>query len=736
MLKDFKPRLYQQTIFANALNHNTLVVLPTGMGKTAIAVLLAIARLRSYPKSKILFLAPTRPLVQQHKDSFQDMTSWEDKDLAIFTGQVKPDLRKQLWVDSTIIFSTPQGMENDIINKNIDLSTVSLLIFDEAHKAVGDYAYNFIAQQYSKQAKYPRVMGLTASPGSDVPTIHEVMKNLHIEKIEVRTEDDPDVKEYIQEVDIEWVLVELPENYKKVRNHLSDCYVSKLKKIKEFGLLKGDVYTYSKTSILTLQSEIQKSIAKGEKDYDLLKAMSLVAEAMKVQHALELAETQGASALYEYIQKLEDQARTTKVKAVKNLVQDLNFRSAKILTETLVEKGYEHPKLYKLVDVVKKALHNSSDAKIIIFNQYRDQAEVIHKKLDEEGISSKIFVGQQKRKNTGLSQKKQKEVLDGFRQGEFSCLVATSVAEEGLDIPKVDMVLFYEPIPSAIRTIQRRGRTGRLEKGKVVVLLTKGTRDEGYRWAAHYKEKRMFKTLKGLRHSLHTLEEQSDKRQTLNSYISKEGSGVVVKIITDYREKNSALLTVLMSKGVDVQMQKLDVGDYLLSKRVCVEIKKIPDFVDSIIDGRLLSQIRDLRQYEVPIVILEGTQDIYSQRRIHPNAINGMLSTILLSYGISIVQTKNSKETAELLFALAKQEQNPDSTWQFHQAKPLTLKEQQEFIVSSLPGIGVALAKPLLKQFKSVKGIIMASEEELQQVALIGPVKARRIRTVLDQLYS
>ena len=115
--------------------------------------------------------------------------------------------RKKQWKEKQIIFSTPQGLENDIITNRIDLSEVSLLGVDESHRAVGDYAYVFLAKQYTKKAKFPRILGLTASPGSDMEKIKEVCNNLFIEDIEVRSTEDEDVKPYVKEIDIKWVIL-------------------------------------------------------------------------------------------------------------------------------------------------------------------------------------------------------------------------------------------------------------------------------------------------------------------------------------------------------------------------------------------------------------------------------------------------------------------------------------------------------------------------------------------------
>jgi len=722
MLKNLIPRLYQETILNTCVTKNTLVVLPTGMGKTTIALMLVSQRLKNFPNSKILFLAPTKPLVEQHKSFFEEHL--EGKNLVVFTGEVSPEKRVELWKNADIIFSTPQGLENDLVSDKLNLENVSLIIFDEAHRATGEYSYVFIAKQYEKKAKYPRILALTASPGSKKEEIEVICKNLFIEAIEIRTENDPDVRPYIQEVDINWVNIELPESMKKIKFFLDNCFRSKIKGLN----LKGNKLL-SKKDLLMAQFELQKQLSKGV-DYEAMKSISLIAEAIKVQHALELLETQSINSLYLYFEKIYSEALTTKTKAIKNLNQDANFKSAYILTKELYENNIEHPKIEELKRILKKEINEN--LKAIIFTQFRDSASKIFEELSSIGIKSKLFVGQAKKKDTGLSQKEQKRIIEEFKKNEFNVLIATSVAEEGLDIPKVDLVIFYEPIPSAIRHIQRKGRTGRLLKGKVIILVTKNTRDEAYRWSSFNKEKKMYQNLREIKNNPLFKKEKMEK---LDNFISERE----VHVFVDYREKASGIIKELLELGVKVNMQKLDVGDYVVSNRCGIEIKKVPDFVDSIIDGRLLQQIRDLKNnFERPLLIIEGEEDIYSMRNIHANAIRGMLSTIAISYGIPLLQTKNFKETARLIEIIAKREQE-ETTPYFNphgEKKPLTLKEQQEYIISAFPNIGITLAKPLLQKFKTIKNFCNASEQELKEVDLIGPKKAKAIKDILDIEYK
>jgi len=737
MIKNFEPRLYQQTIFSNCTGKNTLVVLPTGMGKTNIFLMLAAHRLKLYPTSKILFIGPTRPLIDQYLMVFKEHFEIPEDKMAVFTGYVNPGKRAELWKTARIIFSTPQGLENDVISNRISLEDVSLLGVDEAHRAVGDYAYVWLAQQYVKRAKYPRILALTASPGSDVEKIEEVCKNLGIEQIEVRTDEDPDVKQYIQDIKIDWVKVTLPPVFKDIQKYLDLFVKERMEKLKKWGILhrKGYQLKYvNKTELLKLQAQLRGRAASGERDFVVWNAISLLAEIMKIQHAVELLETQGIVALHKYFEKLQKDGISGKTKAIKNLVKDINYRSALIKTENLFEENIQHPKLVELQKIVSGEFKDGNGIKIIVFNQYRDNALDISNELNNiPGVKSQLFVGQTKKEDSGLSQKEQKEVLDKFRSGEFNVLVATSVGEEGLDVPKVPLVIFYEPIPSAIRTIQRRGRTGRHEAGRVIVLMALETRDVGYKWSAHHKEKRMYRTLDKIKRKLGI---KFSSPSTLEKYIPPSED---IKIIIDHREKGSAVIKELIELGAKIHLEKIDNADYLLSSRVGVEFKTSEDFVNSIIDGRLLQQIKELKKgFERPLVLVEGEQDIYSIRNVHPNSIRGMLATIAVSYGVPVFFSKNSKESAAFLKIIAKREQEEEgSDFSLHSAKrEMTLKDWQEYIIAALPGVGSTLAKPLLREFKSVKNVVNSSVEELQKVSKVGPIKAKKIKEIVDGEYK
>ncbi|MEM4703174.1 MAG: DEAD/DEAH box helicase [Candidatus Pacearchaeota archaeon] len=511
-----QPRAYQLAIFETAKKKNTLVVLPTGLGKTLIALLLAQERLKLFPSSKVLFLAPTRPLAEQHfhyfKKNFQEA---ENIEMHLFTGRINAKKRAEIWQKAQIVFSTPQCIHNDLKNNLIDLKQVSLLIEDEAHRCLKNYGYTYVAQKYLEQAKNPRLLGLTASPSHEKSKIKEICKNLGIEALEIRTRESEDVKPYLQKLIYEIVKVEFPEELQEVKILLKKIYDKKIQELENRKLLFTKA---TKKALLELQSKLRNMIISGEKHFNVLKGVSVCAQAIKLQHALELLETQTLETLFNYLQDLYEQAREKKSKAVMQIVNTKEFQDTYLITSKLYEQGFEHPKLSKLKEVIIKEVKNKPNLKALIFSQYRDSVAKINDELTKQGIKSKIFIGQANRRLNGLSQKEQQLILWEFKEGKMNVLVSTSIGEEGLDIPEVDLVILYEPIPSAIRQIQRRGRTARLKPGKLVILMTKGTRDESYHWAAFHKEKKMYGILQDIKNHFEK-KEKNKKQKDLKEFV-------------------------------------------------------------------------------------------------------------------------------------------------------------------------------------------------------------------------
>ena len=438
------------------------------------------------------------------------------------------------------------------------------------------------------------------------------------------------------------------------------------------------------------------------------------------------------------------------------MMADDNFGRAVKLAKQAEKYGWEHPKLREITKILKQELgddgqtklkttrfDDKSDegaSKIIVFTQYRDTLEMIHQKLEKEGIKSAKFFGQaSKDGEKGLTQKQQKAIIKSFRMGEYDVLLSTSVAEEGIDIPAVDLVVLYEPVPSEVRMIQRRGRTGRKRTGRVKVLITEGTRDEAYYWSSIRKEDHMKNQLIDPA-VLEELNASAVERMENQKHIKviekpKEENDFPI-VYADSREGNSKVIRHLTEMEIDVKVRSMAVADYQVSDEVAIERKTAKDFVDSIVDKRLFKQAKELsEEFKHPIMILEG-DDLYAGF-IHPNAIRGTMASIAIDFGISILPTRNAQDTAAMIKRIAIREQNGERTpIQIRtDKKPLSLLEQQLFIVESLPNIGPVNAKNLLKHFGSVSKVFNASENELQEVEGIGKKTAKDIRKVIDSKY-
>ncbi|KTG07991.1 Hef nuclease [Haloprofundus marisrubri] len=637
-------RLYQIQLAGRSRDGHTLVCLPTGLGKTTVSLLVTAERL-SEVGGKSLLLAPTKPLVQQHADFYREALSIPDDDIVVFTGDVRPDDRAALWDDAQIVIATPQVVENDLVGGRVSLADVTHLTFDECHRGTGDYAYVYIAERYHQDAENPLVTGMSASPGGDKEDILTVCENLGLVDVTVMTEDDADVAEYTYDTEVEWERISLPDDILTIRNALNEVIKDRLSKLKSLGVTRATSPDISQKQLNGIRAELQKMIHADNGDG--YKGMSVHAEVMKLRRAVELVETQSVESVRRYFERQRNAARSSGAsKASQRLVAEPKVREAMRLAESFDEL---HPKFSKTRILLAETLGLGGGERVIVFTESRDTAEALTEFLSGS-FDARRFVGQgDKEGSDGMTQKEQQETLDAFRAGEFEVLVSTSVAEEGLDVPEVDLVLFYEPVPTAIRSIQRKGRTGRQTEGRVVVLMAEDTRDEAYFWISRRKESQMEDELKKLKGVADEVEDElDDSQQSLDAFEGSAGGsdgpsarekrmqpgladfsesseedtadeatdsgaadeddeadetdaaesdGVVaaadssddedlVEIVADQRELDSTIARDLSTReGIRTRLETLAVGDYVLSDRVAVERKSVSDFLDTLTGG-------------------------------------------------------------------------------------------------------------------------------------------------------
>jgi len=495
-LINFNPREYQSSILETCKNNNTLVVLPTGTGKTAIALLLGIERLNKFQDSKILLLSPTKPLCQQHFNTFKKHT--DINELLLLTGLINAEKRKEIWQNSKVIIATPQTIQKDLENKRINLDNFSLIVIDEAHRSRENFANTHVARYYFEQALNPRLIALTASPGGTLEKIKEIMKNLSLEAVEIRTEMDKDVLPYVQKKEVEWINVELQKELLNLHSLIKKVYLERAKELRNLGITKP-VNLISKKDLLNLQFQLRKTIYENKSSFY---GLSLVAQLMKIDYALELLEIQSLSSLDKYFEKLKNDES----KAAKNLLKLKDINEIINLTKNLINNKVEHPKFAKLLEIVNEEINLNKNVKIIIFANYRDTVDNILNLLKSNNVKVVKLIGQK----SGLTQKQQIMTVKTFEESNDNILICTSIGEEGLDIKGVNLAIFYEAVPSEIRKIQRAGRVARLQTGKIIFLITKNTRDEAYFWSGYQKEKKMKKTLYSL------------KERNINDFLKEE----------------------------------------------------------------------------------------------------------------------------------------------------------------------------------------------------------------------
>ncbi|MFY9717170.1 MAG: DEAD/DEAH box helicase [Thermoplasmata archaeon] len=480
------------------LSSNLLVVLPTGLGKTVIAALIAAEVLRR-SDGKVLVLAPTRPLVQQHAESFARWLT--PRSTARFTGTVKRPTREGQWETAEIVFATPEIVQNDLTAGRYRLNEVALVVFDEAHHAVGKYVYVPIAARYrSERPPDGRVLGLTASPGGKDERVEEVVAALGVDRIEARSREDEGVQEYVQAVDVDYRWVDLSPSAERIRALLSAATQTTARKLQKMGFLrKKPIASLSVKDLIALRAEIFARPGPMVRRFGPLFHQLVL---LHLHHALERLETQGISPFLQYTERVAAKEKPSRGDGA--FLKLPEVAEARAIAETLlrITKESSHPKLDALVDLVRETLARPSDhpPRILVFAQYRDTIQTIQSMLELQGWTVGRFVGQatRDRDDPGMNQKEQAQVLGGFRAGRFPILVASSVAEEGLDVPDVDLVVFFESVPSEIRAIQRRGRTGRTSLGRVTVLLTRETREVQYQAAEVRREKSMHRIVRRL----------------------------------------------------------------------------------------------------------------------------------------------------------------------------------------------------------------------------------------------
>lgn len=485
-------RDYQYSIVKNSLFNNTLVALPTGLGKTFIAATVMLNFYRWTRSAKIVFVAPTKPLVAQQVDACYNIAGIPRSETTLLTGDIAPALRVDEWGARRVFFMTPQTLLNDLSHGYADPKTIGLLVIDEAHRAVGEYAYAKVTKLIRRFSKSFRVLALTATPGSKVETVQEVIDNLGISHCEIRTEESIDIRQYVHQRNIDPMILDPSDEM----NLVSELFTEALKPLVD-KLSSQNIYYGRNPMALTayglMQAQKEWFASRGQHANQGIQFMmrAIFSVLTGLAHSIKLLNFHGIKPFYDNLVDFRSEQEDKGEKGSKykrQLIEHPSFRDMmdKIAMWLRTDGFVGHPKLTALADCVLNHFMDKGEAsgtRVIVFSEYRDSAEDIVRMFNKHRplIKASVFVGQADgKRGEGMKQAQQIATIDRFKRGEFNVLVATSIGEEGLDIGQVDLIVCYDASASPIRMLQRMGRTGRKRAGNIILLLMRGKEEDQF----------------------------------------------------------------------------------------------------------------------------------------------------------------------------------------------------------------------------------------------------------------
>ncbi|PVG04747.1 P-loop containing nucleoside triphosphate hydrolase protein [Serendipita vermifera] len=491
-------RDYQYNIVQHSLFENCLVAIPTGVGKTFIAGCVMLNYYRWFPEGKIIFVAPTKPLVAQQIEACHHSCGIPGTDAIELTGQIPREMRAIHWRNKRVFYMTPQTLVNDLATSTCDPTSIALLVVDEAHKGTGDYAYAQIVRFMMAVNPFFRILALTATPASKPEAVQAIVDSLHISHIEIRNEGSMDVQPYMRKKVTSHHVIEIEGELKKILDPFIKLIETHMRPLVNAGILWPVAPHKLKDFICTSKMRDLEPAQKWA--YGSLSTMGKLARALT--YFLEYSVTMGYRALKEVTEGGKQQAKKpTLSKGDSKVSKDPNYiatiQEMERQRDILRNRFPAHPKMDKLRTIaiqhfaraeLEEEGKNTSDSgssstKMIVFCTFRDCIEEIVEILNEQNpmIRAHRFIGQgTNARGKGVSQKEQIEIIKRFKEGEYNVLVSTSIGEEGLDIGEVDVIVCYDVSSAAIRLIQRIGRTGRKKDGRVEALVTKDREENNW----------------------------------------------------------------------------------------------------------------------------------------------------------------------------------------------------------------------------------------------------------------
>ncbi|KAL6715802.1 3'-5' DNA helicase [Lecanora helva] len=511
-------RDYQYSIVARGLYHNMLVALPTGLGKTFIAATIMLNWFRWTMDAQIVFVAPTKPLVSQQVKACFDIAGIPRSTTTVLTGSIPPGLRAEEWQTKRVFFMTPQTIINDLKTGICDPKKLVLLVVDEAHRATGGYAYVEVVKFLRRFNSSFRVLALTATPGSSVESVQEVIDGLGISRVEIRTEESLDIRQYVHPRKIDTILFENTDEMAMIMDLFSRALQPVLDKLNGMNAYWArDPMTLTPFGCNQARQRWMSSDAGSKASWGIKGMVNTIFSLLaSLAHGIELLKFHGIGPFYHKVLAFRDEVYASGKKGGRYATQISESEPFQTLMSRVqlwinAPDFIGHPKLEYLQSVVMnhfldagegREASDPASTKIMVFAHYRDSAEEIARVLSRNDpmVRPHVFVGQATSKGSeGMDQKKQLDIIKKFQSGIYNTLVATSIGEEGLDIGEVDLIVCYDASASPIRMLQRMGRTGRKRAGNIVVTLMKGKEENNFIKAKDNYEKMQAEIAMGTR---------------------------------------------------------------------------------------------------------------------------------------------------------------------------------------------------------------------------------------------
>lgn len=455
-------------------------------------------------------MAPTRPLVTQQIEACHKITGIPKKDCVEITGKHNKAMRNKLWQTKRIFFATPQTVQSDLNSEDFPFRSIRLIVVDEAHKAKGKYAYTEVIQSIVNRNSIFRVLALSATPGRHINDVVEVVRNLLISHVEIRRETSIDVAPYVHKRQIKTEVIPLGGRLKEIRDEfviIADKYVRRLY---DCDAIHGAPNSLTKAFLFMQHRRYRESAANRHNSNDS-QIMSDFSMAVSLFHALELLEKHGLRIFLNYFDDdtnvTRDKFFLAKDRALKIFIDKLRdemgpnpfaINDESLPNGSIIEMpqnfDFGHPKFNILQKYLIEHFSNNQESQVIIFCEYRDSVLLLHRLLLQNRplIKPKIIVG--KSSNAlgfrTVTEKQQKFAMQNFRDGIVNTLIATCVAEEGIDVGEVDLIICFDiSTANPQRFVQRIGRTGRKREGRIIALVTEGLEQDTLKSVLANKDK-------------------------------------------------------------------------------------------------------------------------------------------------------------------------------------------------------------------------------------------------------